>query len=278
MRESNEQLTLLEESQDRAPYHGEQRILLPNTAAAVRLLTELRCGQVVLLDRGTVQMVVKKRLGITSVHCEVKLAGSVADKIDLAAPEAQLLLVDDWEDPLTEKDRADIAAVMALDGAADFFTCPMISTVASLECLHQALAQHTNGKTSTQVLCKVDTPLAYSNVDALLDGCAGLIVSRGSLGVNLGLERVPFAQKMLVRRAISKGKVAMTRIVVESMSWGHLPNSAEVSDVANAVFDGADVLVLGRSTATGVDPARVIKVVSSIVQEAERNYTNYDLL
>ena len=63
--------------------------------------------------------------------------------------------VDDWEDPLTEKDRADIAAVMALDGAADFFTCPMISTVASLECLHQALAQHTNGKTSTQVLCKV---------------------------------------------------------------------------------------------------------------------------
>ena len=70
-----------------------------------------------------------------------------------------VLQVDDSEDPLTEKDRADIAAVMALDDAADFFTCPMINTVARLECLHQALAQHTNGKSSTQVLCKV-TPAA----------------------------------------------------------------------------------------------------------------------
>ena len=111
---------------------------------------------------------------------------------------------------------------------------------------------------------------ALENIDEILALSGGLMVARGDLGVELGLHRVPFAQKFLVRKANAAGKFCITATqMMESMIENVVPTRAEVSDVANAIFDGTDAVMLSGESAMGVDPENTVQWMGRIISQAE---------
>jgi pyruvate kinase len=120
------------------------------------------------------------------------------------------------------------------------------------------------------IIPKIEKPAALRNIDEILALSDGLMVARGDLGVELGLQRVPFAQKFLVRKANDAGKFCITATqMMESMISNAVPTRAEVSDVANAVFDGTDAVMLSGESAMGDDPVGVVQWMGRIIAEAE---------
>merc|ERR1711871_1341291 len=120
------------------------------------------------------------------------------------------------------------------------------------------------------IIPKIEKPAALKNIDEILALSDGMMVARGDLGVELGLHRVPFAQKFLVRKANEAGKFCITATqMMESMITNAVPTRAEVSDVANAVFDGTDAVMLSGESAMGADPPRVISMMGRVIAEAE---------
>ena len=120
------------------------------------------------------------------------------------------------------------------------------------------------------IIPKIEKPAALKNIDEILALSGGLMVARGDLGVELGLHRTPFAQKFLVRKANEAGKFCITATqMMESMIQNMVPTRAEVSDVANAIFDGTDAVMLSGESAMGVDPANVVQWMGKVISEAE---------
>ena len=120
------------------------------------------------------------------------------------------------------------------------------------------------------IIPKIEKPAALENIDEILALSGGMMVARGDLGVELGLHRVPFAQKFLVRKANDAGKFCITATqMMESMIEAVVPTRAEVSDVANAIFDGTDAVMLSGESAMGVDPCNTVQWMGRIISEAE---------
>ena len=120
------------------------------------------------------------------------------------------------------------------------------------------------------IIPKIEKPAALKNIDEILALSGGLMVARCDLGVELGLHRTPFAQKFLVRKANEAGKFCITATqMMESMIEAKVPTRAEVSDVANAIFDGTDAVMLSGESAMGVDPANVVQWMGKVISEAE---------
>ncbi len=120
------------------------------------------------------------------------------------------------------------------------------------------------------IIPKIEKPAALRNIDGILELSGGLMVARGDLGVELGLHRVPFAQKFLIRKANDAGKFCITATqMMESMITNAVPTRAEVSDVANAVFDGTDAVMLSGESAMGAYPSRTVEWMGTIIAEAE---------
>merc|ERR1711871_1390009 len=115
------------------------------------------------------------------------------------------------------------------------------------------------------IIPKIDKPAAIRNIDEILAEADGLMVARGDLGVELGLHRVPFAQKMLIAKGNAANKFVITATqMMETMISNAVPTRAEVSDVASAVFDGTDAVMLSGESAVGADPPRVISMMGLI--------------
>merc|ERR1712023_400277 len=120
------------------------------------------------------------------------------------------------------------------------------------------------------IIPKIEKPSALRNIDEILALSDGMMVARGDLGVELGLHRVPFAQKFLVRKCNAAGKFCITATqMMESMIENAVPTRAEVSDVANAIFDGTDAVMLSGESAMGVDPCNVVQWMGKVIAEAE---------
>merc|ERR1712023_220813 len=120
------------------------------------------------------------------------------------------------------------------------------------------------------IIPKIEKPAALRNIDEILALSGGLMVARGDLGVELGLHRVPFAQKFLIRKCNAAGKFCITATqMMESMIENAVPTRAEVSDVANAIFDGTDAVMLSGESAMGHDPVGTVQWMGRIIAEAE---------
>ena len=127
------------------------------------------------------------------------------------------------------------------------------------------------GPDRPQVVAKIETASAVDDADAILAVADAIMVARGDLGIRLPIEDVPHVQKRLVRAAIAAGRPVITATqMLESMVTAAYPTRAEVSDVANAVFDGTDAVMLSAETAVGADPAEAVAVMASVVARAER--------
>jgi pyruvate kinase len=223
------------------------------------IVDDLAVGQRILLDDGRLAMTV---LGKTpdALEAEVKVGGWLQPRKGVNVPEALLSLP-----ALTEKDRTDVR--FAVDAGVDYIALSFVQRREDIEDLRQALADL--GAT-IPIIAKIEKPQAVAALPAILAAADGIMVARGDLGVELPAEQVPLIQKSIIRAARAAGLPVITATqMLESMVDSPTPTRAEASDVANAVLDGTDAVMLSAETASGAYPTLAAETMARIAQLAE---------
>jgi len=220
------------------------------------LWKDLRVGDPVLLDDGLL------RLRVTGIHdedvdCEVEVGGTLSDRKGINVPGAKLSVP-----ALTDKDRED--ALLARELGVDYLA---LSFVREASDLHEARLAVGEG---VPLIAKIEKPEAIDNLEAIVLACDGIMVARGDLGVELGPEKVPLAQKRAILLANAHGRLVITATqMLDSMIRSPRPTRAEAADVANAVLDATDVLMLSGETASGRYPVLAVRMMDGIIREIE---------
>jgi pyruvate kinase len=221
------------------------------------LLAQARRGQAFLLKDGLLRLRVV-RTGTAGVLCEVEEGGLLRSRQGIALPGSRLLMP-----ALTRKDLADLD--FGRRAGADVFA---LSFARSARDVRRA-ARLARG---VPLVAKIERPEALEDLEAIILACEGVMVARGDLGVELGAERVPLAQKRVLAAANRHGKLAILATqMLASMEESPIPTRAEATDVANAVLDGADGLLLTGETAGGKFPVEAVRMLGRIVDEVERS-------
>ncbi|MDP2272338.1 MAG: pyruvate kinase [Archangium sp.] len=234
---------------------GESGVLPTPIKALTR---DVKKGDPVLLDDGRVQLQVIAVKG-TEISCLVLVGGVLKDHKGMNLPGAAVSVP-----TITRKDIEDLAFGQEL--GVDFVA---LSFVRSAKDIHQA-RQYVK-KLGTPLIAKIEKPQAVADLDAIAEAADGIMIARGDLGVEMPLEQLPGIQKAAVTAANARGgTVIVATEMLESMVNSPRPTRAEVSDVANAIYDGADAVMLSGETAAGKHPVETIKMMAKIVCEAER--------
>lgn len=222
---------------------------------------DVKVGDAVLLDDGLLRLRVTAIEG-DQVVTEVEIGGELSDRKGLNLPGVDLSIP-----ALTDKDRADLR--FAVDELkVDFLALSFVRSAAEVA-ETQALATTKTGET-TPVIAKIEKPEAIDNLEAILDQADGAMVARGDLGVEMGAEKVPMIQKRIIRETNLRGKIVITATqMLDSMIRNPRPTRAEAADVANAVMDGTDAVMLSGETAAGRYPVKAVEMMAAIATEVE---------
>jgi pyruvate kinase len=223
------------------------------------LMRDVHVGDRVLLDDGNIELKVirKERRGL---RCRVVVGGKLGDHKGLNFPGVRLSA-----DSLTTKDRGDLA--FGLRMGIDFLALSFVRSAADIVKLRRLLRR---AKRPPMVIAKIERREAIENLEAILGVVDGVMVARGDLGVEYPPERVPILQKRIIQRANVREVLVITATqMLESMVSSPRPTRAEASDVANAIFDGTDAVMLSAETAVGRYPDRAVRTMSRIASEAE---------
>ncbi|MCP4897047.1 MAG: pyruvate kinase [bacterium] len=216
---------------------------------------DVRVGDPILLDDGKLRLTV---LGVKGreVQCRVEVGGRLSDRKGINLPGSPLSTP-----ALTEKDRTDIAFAREL--GVDFLALSFVRSP-------QDVVEAKQLAGDIPVIAKIEKPEAVDAHEAIADAADGLMVARGDLGVEVGAEKVPLIQKHLIRDASRRGEpVIVATQMLESMINSPVPTRAEVSDVANAVLDGCDAVMLSGETAVGAYPVEAVRHMSAVIEEIE---------
>ncbi len=220
---------------------------------------EVRPGDRILLADGLIELFVDKVKG-EEVICVVANGGLLGDNKGINLPGVKLKVP-----ALTEKDRADLR--FALKHGADYIA---VSYVRRAEDVLLAKSLIRRARKDTPVIAKLEKPEAIENLEAILTVADGVMVARGDLGVEMSPEKVPVVQKTIITKAREFRRPVITATqMLESMTENPRPTRAEASDVANAIFDGSDAVMLSAETATGKYPLEAVGMMARIIQEAE---------
>lgn len=221
------------------------------------LVDHVEVGQRLLLDEGAICLRVVETHPPEHAVCRVLRGGELQSGKGVHLPETDLKLP-----ALTEKDRNDVAWIVERD-----FDLVALSFVQRPEDLGELRALL---PAEMKIIAKIEKPQALARIDAILQASDGIMVARGDLGVEMPLPRVPMAQKRLVRLARERCKACIVATqMLESMTHRPTPTRAEATDIANAVLDGADTLMLSGETAVGAYPAQAVAMMNDIAAEAE---------
>jgi pyruvate kinase len=173
---------------------------------------------------------------------------------------------------MTEKDLEDVQFIMK--EALDWVALSFVKRVADIEMLRAILGKH---KSKSKIIAKIEMPEAIVNLRDIIIASDGIMVARGDLGVELPVEKIPLIQKEIIRKCIHRAKpVIVATQMMESMMDRVKPNRSEITDVANAVIEGADALMLSGETAVGQFPVLVIETMRKIISEVEQYGYNYN--
>jgi pyruvate kinase len=215
----------------------------------------------VLIADGTIQLKVTEVEG-KDVVTKVIVGGTVKDHKGINLPGVRISSAS-----VTEKDKKDIRLGLKLG-----MDLVAISFVRTPDDVLQVRRMIRKAKGASQILAKIEHPDAVKNLDDILDVCDGIMVARGDLGVELPPEKVPAIQKSAISQANALGKIVVVATqMLESMIYSPRPTRAEASDVANAVFDGSDALMLSGETASGNYPLEALQMMVRVINEAERS-------
>ncbi len=221
---------------------------------------DVKPGERVLMDDGKLVFEVTGTNGKDEVYTKVIQGGVLGSKKGLNLPNTKVSLPS-----LTEKDKADLE--FALEKDVDWIGLSFVREARDIIELKHIIASK---QKKAKVIAKIEKPEALEEIDDIIHESDGLMVARGDLGVEIPSQNVPLIQKMIIRKSLSQGKpVIVATQMMESMITAMTPSRAEVNDVANAVFDGADAVMLSGETSVGKHPAKVIETMSKIVMEAE---------
>ncbi len=229
-----------------------------------KLINEVSHGKRVLLDDGRVEMIVEKvDQKDQLLHCKVVVGGMLSNNKGVNFPDVQLSI-----NALTEKDKVDLA--FGLSQSVDWIALSFVRNPEDIQEIKKLIRNH--GFT-TPVVAKIEKFEAIDQMDSILRLCDGVMVARGDLGVEIPAEEVPLIQKELIKKANSLGIPIITATqMLDSMASSPRPTRAEVSDVANAILDGTDAVMLSNETAVGDYPVEAVKTMATISKRIERDY------
>lgn len=223
------------------------------------LPADVKVGDEILLADGRLKLVVTKKPKKTEVRCKVLIGGEVGNNKGINLPGTRVSAPS-----LTEKDAKDLEFGLSI--GVDYIALSFVRSADDVRAVKKLTAD------KVPIIAKIEKPQAVADIDAIAEVADGIMVARGDLGVELPLERVPLIQKMLIERVNAMGKVVIVATeMLESMIHAPRPTRAEVSDVANAILDGADAVMLSAESASGEYPVEAVGTMASIILDVERS-------
>ena len=256
---------LLEKKDDFTLYTGDQ---IPKGKCAFvnysQLAFDVNEGERILLDDGKIHLEVKKTNQKDEIITEVIAGGVLFSKKGVNLPNTKIST-----SSLTSKDKADLEVALAQE--VDWVGFSFVRTAREIIELRHLIASMSG---NAKIIAKIEKPEAVEDLDEIIQETDAVMVARGDLGVEIPLENVPLIQKKIAQKAKEMAKpVIIATQMMESMMDNITPNRAEVNDVANAVMDGVDAVMLSGETSVGKHPVEVIKIMTRIIQEVEENYS-----
>lgn len=219
-------------------------------------------GTQILLADGEIELIVE-RVKDDLVMAKVTYGGELGSRKGINVPGVKLSIP-----TLTEKDIEDLK--FGLDQGVEAIAASFVQSASDIELLRKHIAQHNPGERSPWIIAKLEKPAAIEVLDEILEASDGVMVARGDLGVEMSPEKVPSIQKEIIHRANEHLKIVVTATqMLDSMIEHPRPTRAEASDVANAIFDGSDALMLSGETAIGQFPIETIRTMDRIIKDAE---------
>ncbi len=226
--------------------------------------SEVAPGETIFLDDGKKRLRVKEVRG-NDIVCTVEVGGRIRGARGVNLPDSDLTV-----SSLTDKDRADLQ--FGIEHQVDFVALSFVRRAEDIEELRALLSQ---AGSHAKIIAKIETPQAVRNLDAILAVTDAAMVARGDLAIEIPAEKVPIVQKEIIRKCNLAGKPIITATqMLESMIHSPVPTRAEVSDVANAILDGTDAVMLSEETAMGEYPVEAVKVMAKVAAEIEANYAD----
>lgn len=223
------------------------------------LAKDVKPGDRILLADGSIELRVRNSDGV-SAKCEVVTGGPISDRKGINLPGVNVS-----SPSITKKDLSDLR--FALEAGIDMVALSFVRKRDDILRLRVHLEEY---DAHLPVIAKIEKPEGWSNLDSILEESDGVMVARGDLGVEMALERVPVIQKALIKRARKYGKFAITATqMLESMIEKPYPTRAEVSDIANAIYDGTDAVMLSAETSAGKYPVEAVTMMARIAEETE---------
>lgn len=218
---------------------------------------DLRVGEPIYLANGEMMLKTKKIAG-DKIYAEVERGGTLISRKGVNVPNTKLTT-----SGLTAKDIKDVK--FALKEGVDYIAISFVQTAGDVEKLRKLV------KNKAKIIAKIETALALENIDEIIQASDAIMVARGDLGIEVAEEKLPFIQKNLLRQAAwhGKGSIVATQMLL-SMINSPRPTRAEVSDIANAVLDGADAVMLSDETASGKHPGKALETLARVVRQAEK--------
>jgi len=231
------------------------------------LHNDVNVGEKILIDDGKLEVVVTEITSTGDVKVKVTYGGTLLPKKGVNLPDTAISLP-----AMTEKDFQDFEFIIAQE--ADWVALSFVRKAEDIINLKKLVQER---KSNVKVMAKIEMPSALADLRNIILESDGVMVARGDLGVELPVEKVPMAQRDIIRKCIHRGKpVIVATQMMESMIDRVKPNRSEITDVANAVLEGADAVMLSGETATGQHPSLVVETMRKIIMEVERTEYRYN--
>jgi len=231
-----------------------------------RLAQDAKPGEKILLNDGKVELIIEKILDDKNLLGRVVAGGPLTSNKGFNLPQTKITVP-----CLTEKDLKDLDFGLEMD--VDWIALSFVRTAEDVIELKNII--NSRGKRA-KVIAKIEKPEAVENIDQIILVADAIMVARGDLGVEVPLQRVPLIQKTIVEKCIAQAKpVIIATQMMESMIVDSMPTRAEITDVANAVLDGADAVMLSAETSVGKYPVRVVEIMTSIITDIESDRRAY---
>jgi pyruvate kinase len=228
------------------------------------LLHDIKVGDIVLVDNGVIEMVVRSKHD-KELRCEVLTPGSLGSRRHINLPGVTVNLP-----ALTEKDLADLE--VGVEMGVDIVALSFVRQANDISLLRQLLLSR--GREDIVIVAKIEDQTAVRNINEIISATDAIMVARGDLGIECPYEELPIIQRRIVKKCLSTGKpVIVATHLLESMISNPTPTRAEITDVSNAVFEGADAIMLSGETTVGKYPKRCVEVLDRVARRIERSGT-----
>lgn len=240
------------------PYEGDVNKVFFNFP---EIVAEMKPGQVIMLDDGRRKLVVDKIEG-GDLYTTVVVGGTIKGRRGVNLPNAFLTI-----SALTEKDKSDLE--FGVKAGADYIALSFVRTAKDIEELRALIAQHGGNQ---PIVAKIETPESVERIDEIIAATDAIMVARGDLAVEIGHAKVPAVQKMLIEKCNAAGKpVIVATQMMESMIKAPVPTRAEVSDIAYAVYSGADATMLSEESSLGEFAVEAVTMMAEVISETEKD-------